>query len=91
MEADDRVPLILGRPFVRTIRALIDVFDEKITLRVGDESVTFDVTKSMKNSRNQDDSMFAIDTSISHSDHRLDCVGGKTETKGENKVLLDPP
>ncbi|XP_076952020.1 uncharacterized protein LOC143625620 [Bidens hawaiensis] len=50
IEADDQVPLILGRPFLRTAKALIDVFDEKITLRVGEENVTFDVVKSMRNS-----------------------------------------
>ncbi|XP_076903421.1 uncharacterized protein LOC143558472 [Bidens hawaiensis] len=30
MEADDQVPLILGRPFLRTAEALIDVFDRKM-------------------------------------------------------------
>nr|GEY02045.1 reverse transcriptase domain-containing protein [Tanacetum cinerariifolium] len=38
-----RVPLILGRPFLRTVRALIDVYDEELTLRVSDESITFKV------------------------------------------------
>nr|GEW82026.1 reverse transcriptase domain-containing protein [Tanacetum cinerariifolium] len=32
-EADPRVPLILGRSFLRTDRALIDVYGEEITLR----------------------------------------------------------
>nr|GFA25636.1 reverse transcriptase domain-containing protein [Tanacetum cinerariifolium] len=31
-EADPRVPLILGRSFLRTGRALIDVYEEEITL-----------------------------------------------------------
>ncbi|GKB40386.1 reverse transcriptase domain-containing protein [Tanacetum coccineum] len=34
-DVDLRVPLILGRPFLRTARALIDVYGEKLTLRVG--------------------------------------------------------
>ncbi|GJV31416.1 reverse transcriptase domain-containing protein [Tanacetum coccineum] len=42
-DADPRVPLILGRPFLRTSRALIDVYGEEITLRVNDEAVTFNV------------------------------------------------
>nr|GFC94979.1 hypothetical protein [Tanacetum cinerariifolium] len=42
-EADPRVPLILGRSFLRTGRALIDVYGEKITLRVNEESVTFNL------------------------------------------------
>nr|GEX94471.1 hypothetical protein [Tanacetum cinerariifolium] len=37
-EANPRVPLILGRSFLRTGRALIDVYREEITLRVNDES-----------------------------------------------------
>nr|GEV28549.1 hypothetical protein [Tanacetum cinerariifolium] len=37
-EADPRVPLIIGRSFLRTSRALIDVYGEEITLRVNDES-----------------------------------------------------
>ncbi|XP_076936757.1 uncharacterized protein LOC143604043 [Bidens hawaiensis] len=41
MEADDQVPLILGRPFLRTAKALNDVFDGKITLRVGEENSRF--------------------------------------------------
>ncbi|GJY01788.1 reverse transcriptase domain-containing protein [Tanacetum coccineum] len=33
-EADPRVPIILGRPFLRTTRALVDLYEEKLTLRV---------------------------------------------------------
>nr|GEW77189.1 hypothetical protein [Tanacetum cinerariifolium] len=44
IEADPRVPLILGRSFLRTSRALTDVYGEKITLSVNDESVTFNRT-----------------------------------------------
>nr|GFC22881.1 reverse transcriptase domain-containing protein [Tanacetum cinerariifolium] len=36
-ESDPRVPLILGRPFLRTARALIDVHDEEMVLHDGDE------------------------------------------------------
>ncbi|GJT87191.1 reverse transcriptase domain-containing protein [Tanacetum coccineum] len=37
-EADPRVPLILGRSFLKTGRALIDVYGEEITLRVDNEA-----------------------------------------------------
>nr|GEX57411.1 reverse transcriptase domain-containing protein [Tanacetum cinerariifolium] len=40
---DPRVPLILERPFLRTGRALIDVYGEELTLRVDDEATTFKV------------------------------------------------
>ncbi|GJV00609.1 reverse transcriptase domain-containing protein [Tanacetum coccineum] len=36
-ECDPRVPLILGRLFLRTARALIDVHGEEMILRDGDE------------------------------------------------------
>nr|GFA84618.1 reverse transcriptase domain-containing protein [Tanacetum cinerariifolium] len=36
-DADPRVPLILGRSFLMTGRALIDVFEGELTLRVGKE------------------------------------------------------
>ncbi|GJU13696.1 DNA-directed DNA polymerase [Tanacetum coccineum] len=42
MPEDSRVPIILGRPFLATARAMIDVFNKKITLRVGDDEVIFD-------------------------------------------------
>ncbi|GJT14054.1 hypothetical protein Tco_0861096 [Tanacetum coccineum] len=32
--ADPRVPIILGRPFLRTAKALVDLYEEKLTLRV---------------------------------------------------------
>ncbi|GKC28678.1 retrovirus-related pol polyprotein from transposon TNT 1-94, partial [Tanacetum coccineum] len=45
MTEDVKVPLILGRPFLSTAHAKIDVFKRKITLRVGDEKIIF---KSVK-------------------------------------------
>nr|GFA98409.1 reverse transcriptase domain-containing protein [Tanacetum cinerariifolium] len=42
-ESDPRVPLILGRPFLRTARALIDVYDEEMILRDGDERLTLNM------------------------------------------------
>ncbi|GJY62648.1 reverse transcriptase domain-containing protein [Tanacetum coccineum] len=38
--ANPRAPLILGRPFLRTACALIDVHDKQMTLRHDDQSVT---------------------------------------------------
>nr|GEV94787.1 hypothetical protein [Tanacetum cinerariifolium] len=54
-EADPRVPLILGRSFLRTGRALIDVYEEEITLRVNEESVTFNLNQTMGYSSTYDD------------------------------------
>ncbi|GJX98095.1 reverse transcriptase domain-containing protein [Tanacetum coccineum] len=51
-DVDPRVPLILGRPFLRTARALIDVHGEELTLRVNDEAITFKVGHTLRYSRN---------------------------------------
>nr|GEY98814.1 reverse transcriptase domain-containing protein [Tanacetum cinerariifolium] len=42
-ESDPRVPLILGRPFLRTARALIDVHGEEMILRDRDERLTLNM------------------------------------------------
>ncbi|GJS81315.1 DNA-directed DNA polymerase [Tanacetum coccineum] len=39
MLEDSRIPKILGRLFLATIWAMIDVFNKKITLRVGDDEL----------------------------------------------------
>ncbi|GJV32494.1 putative reverse transcriptase domain-containing protein [Tanacetum coccineum] len=45
MPEDIKVLLILGRPFLSTVHAKIDVYKRKITLRVGEENIIF---KSVK-------------------------------------------
>ncbi|XP_035844012.1 uncharacterized protein LOC118490464 [Helianthus annuus] len=55
MEADEKVPIILGRPFLCTAKAIIDVFDGKITHQVGEERVTFEITRSMEHPSGSDD------------------------------------
>ncbi|GKA71682.1 reverse transcriptase domain-containing protein [Tanacetum coccineum] len=47
-DVDPRVPLIIGRPFLRTARALVDVYGEDLTLRVGDEKLIFNVESTLK-------------------------------------------
>ncbi|GJT72641.1 reverse transcriptase domain-containing protein [Tanacetum coccineum] len=54
-DADPRVPLILGRSFLRIGRALIDVYVEKITLRVNNEAVTFNLNQTTRYSSTYDD------------------------------------
>nr|GEX77166.1 reverse transcriptase domain-containing protein [Tanacetum cinerariifolium] len=52
---DPRVPLILGRSFLRTGRALTDVYRDEITLRVNDEAVTFNLNQTTRYSSTYDD------------------------------------
>ncbi|GJV22549.1 reverse transcriptase domain-containing protein [Tanacetum coccineum] len=47
-KSDPRVPLILGRSFLRTSHALIDVYKRKLVLRDGNELITFHVNGTSK-------------------------------------------
>nr|GEV96905.1 hypothetical protein [Tanacetum cinerariifolium] len=54
-DADPRVPLILERSFLKTERALIDVFEGELTLRVGKEAITFNLDQTSRYSANYSD------------------------------------
>nr|GEX72738.1 reverse transcriptase domain-containing protein [Tanacetum cinerariifolium] len=54
-DADPRVPLILGRSFLKTERALIDVFEGELTLRVSKEAITFNIDQTSRYSANYSD------------------------------------
>ncbi|XP_019240138.1 PREDICTED: uncharacterized protein LOC109220128, partial [Nicotiana attenuata] len=47
-EPDQEVPFILGRPFLATGRAIIDVCEGKTTMRVGDRVEVFNVYRALK-------------------------------------------
>nr|GEU30113.1 reverse transcriptase domain-containing protein [Tanacetum cinerariifolium] len=53
-DADPRVPLILKRSFLKTGRALFDVYKGELTLRVGKEAVTFNLDQTSRYSVNYD-------------------------------------
>ena len=48
MEEDTQVPLLLGRHFLATGAAMIDVKKGELTLRVGDEAIHFNLNQSLK-------------------------------------------
>nr|GEW36192.1 reverse transcriptase domain-containing protein [Tanacetum cinerariifolium] len=54
-DANPRVPLILGRFILKTGRALIDVFEGELTLRVGKEALTFNLDQTSRYSANYND------------------------------------
>nr|GEV52694.1 reverse transcriptase domain-containing protein [Tanacetum cinerariifolium] len=54
-DADPRVPLILERSFLKTERALIDLFEGELTLRVGKEAITFNLDQTSRYSANYND------------------------------------
>ncbi|XP_070054537.1 uncharacterized protein [Nicotiana tomentosiformis] len=45
---DEEIPIILGRPFLATGRALIDCETGELKMRLNDEEITFNVQKSMR-------------------------------------------
>nr|GFB00390.1 reverse transcriptase domain-containing protein [Tanacetum cinerariifolium] len=47
-DADPRVALILGRSFLNIGRAIIDVFEGELTLRVGKEAITFNLDQTSR-------------------------------------------
>ncbi|GJR52747.1 reverse transcriptase domain-containing protein [Tanacetum coccineum] len=51
-EPDPRVPLILGRCFLKTGRALIDVHKGELTLRIGSEAITYNLDQTSRYSAN---------------------------------------
>ncbi|GKE22628.1 ribonuclease H-like domain-containing protein, partial [Tanacetum coccineum] len=69
---DASVPIILGRPFLATTRAVIDVHDGKLSLRVGEERVTFNIGKSMKFASSQDDCLYFVDHTNEMVQEQLD-------------------
>nr|GEV82969.1 reverse transcriptase domain-containing protein [Tanacetum cinerariifolium] len=92
-EADPRVPLILGRSFLRTGRALIDVYGEEINLRVNDESVTFNLNQTMRYSSTYDDNFVnrvdAID--IACEEFVQDVLDFQYNSKSSNPTLVSNP
>ncbi|GJS60253.1 reverse transcriptase domain-containing protein [Tanacetum coccineum] len=72
-ESDPRVLLILGRPFLRTARALIDVHGEEMILRDGNERLILNMrhdTLSYSNEPHQE-SINMIDVyNVSHEEYR---------------------
>nr|GEZ93631.1 reverse transcriptase domain-containing protein [Tanacetum cinerariifolium] len=92
-EADPRVPLILRRSFLRTDRALIDVYREEITLRVNDESVTFNLNLTMRYSLTYDDnSVNRVDViDIACEEFVQDVLDFQYNSKSSNPTLVSIP
>nr|GEU66454.1 reverse transcriptase domain-containing protein [Tanacetum cinerariifolium] len=92
-KADPRVPLILGRSFLRTGHALIDVYGEEITLRVNDESITFNFNQSMRYSSTYDDnSVNRVDViDIACEEFVQDVLDFQYNPESSNPILVSDP
>ncbi|XP_057990625.1 uncharacterized protein LOC131173001 [Hevea brasiliensis] len=60
MEENVQIPIILGRPFLAIAGAIIDVKNERLTLKVGDEEVEFNLFNTMKHKLKPDE-CFKVD------------------------------
>ena len=61
MEEDKEIPIILGRPFLATGRAMIDVQRGELKLRVQDDEVKFNVFKDVRHPV-ESDTCFIVET-----------------------------
>nr|GEU98714.1 reverse transcriptase domain-containing protein [Tanacetum cinerariifolium] len=89
-KADPRVLLILGRSFLKTGRALIYVYGEEITLRVNDESVTFNLNQTMRYSLTYDDNYVnRVDViDIACEEFVQDVLNFQYNSKSSNPILV---
>nr|GEU44265.1 reverse transcriptase domain-containing protein [Tanacetum cinerariifolium] len=89
---DPHFPLILERPFLRTRRALIDVYGKDLTLRVDDEAITFKVGQTLKYSYNDAESINRIDViDVACEEYVQEVLGFSDISKSGNPTpILDP-
>nr|GEY11205.1 reverse transcriptase domain-containing protein [Tanacetum cinerariifolium] len=86
---DPHAPLILRRPFLRTGRALIDVYGEELTLRVDDEAITFNVGQTLKYSYNDVKSINQIDViDVACEEYVQEVFGFFDNSKSGNPTLI---
>ncbi|GJU73030.1 hypothetical protein Tco_1264435 [Tanacetum coccineum] len=92
-DVDPRVPLILERSFLRMARALIDVRDEELTLRVNDEAITFNVGHTSRYSYKYDDeSVNRIDViDVTCEEYAQEVLGFSDSSKSGNPTPSSDP
>lgn len=71
--------IILGRLFLSTARAIVDIHDSKLTVRVGYKEIVFGVIQAIKSSQASNDEFFFMDgvdeaiqddSKILHEEHK---------------------
>ena len=74
MEEDSQVPLLLGRPFLATGAALIDMQKGILTLRVREETADFNLIRSLRNLDIEKDDINSVEeVFVNNSDFYYDC------------------
>ncbi|GJS43702.1 reverse transcriptase domain-containing protein [Tanacetum coccineum] len=91
-DVDPQVPLILGRPFLRTARALIDVHGEELTLQVNDKAITFKVRHTSRYSRNYyDETVHQVNViDVACEEYAQEVLGFSDSSTSGNPTPSDP-
>ena len=75
IEEDTQIPLLLGRPFLATGAALLDVQKGELTLRVGNEAMHFNLNRSLEHLDVDSESCMAIENnSLLSVELNSDCI-----------------
>ena len=75
MEEDTQVPLLLGRPFLATGAALIDIQKGELTLKVGDEAVHFNINRILEHPTVETNSCMTVrNNNLLNDELNFDCI-----------------
>nr|XP_018623580.1 uncharacterized protein LOC108943706 [Nicotiana tomentosiformis] len=80
MEVNNEVPLILGRPFLCIGRAILDICEGQLMLRVENEKVVFQMKRMIK---------YPCDEASAYACFKLDVVGELAEQHKLDKLVGD--
>nr|GEZ04719.1 DNA-directed DNA polymerase [Tanacetum cinerariifolium] len=89
-EPDLRVPLILGRCFLKTGRALIDVHKGELTLRIGNKAITYNLDQTVRYSANYNQ-MTANKIDVIFEMYSQEVLGFSDVTTSGNPTPYDDP
>nr|GFC69697.1 reverse transcriptase domain-containing protein [Tanacetum cinerariifolium] len=89
-EPDPRVPLILERGFLKTSRALIDVHKIELTLRIGNEAITYNLDQTVRYSANYNQ-MTANRIDFVYEEYSQEVLGFSDTTASGNPTPIDDP
>nr|GEX15256.1 hypothetical protein [Tanacetum cinerariifolium] len=89
-EPDPLVPLILGRCFLKIGRALIDVHKGELTLRIGNEAITYNLDQTVRYSANYNQ-MTASKIDVICEEYSHEVLGFSDTTTSGNPNPHDDP
>nr|GEX64439.1 reverse transcriptase domain-containing protein [Tanacetum cinerariifolium] len=89
-EPDPRVSLILGRCFLKTSRALIDVHKGELTLRIRNEAITYNLDQTVRYSVNYNQ-MTANRIDFVCEEYSQEVLGFSDTTASGNPTPIDNP